>query len=121
MTEDYIPKNLYECLTYMMIFVSPEALDEFKKVEERWCILGHPNSDWGLATRNNWGLWDNGSELSKWFANLGVYHADDKSAIILKALYFKLNDREYDINTDILYYQEYWSKMGHDVKKECGY
>lgn len=40
----------------------------------------------GTAIRNNWGLWNEDSDLHKSFKEgLGLFHADDMSGIILRA------------------------------------
>lgn len=40
----------------------------------------------GMSIRNNWKLWDENSELHKSFKeDLGLFHADDMSSIILRA------------------------------------
>ncbi len=45
----------------------------------------------GMAMRNEWGLWHGKTPLSKWLRAHGVFHGDDQSAVIYKALWRRLN------------------------------
>jgi hypothetical protein len=60
--------------------------------------------------RNNWGLWK-GSRLSEYFNNIGIYHPDDMSGIILDTFWCHLNGKRQRLKERIYYYQEYWKSM----------
>lgn len=121
MNEDHIPETLAECIEFMITFVPPYSLEEFRQCDEEYCELGHPDGNWGQWIRNAWGLWDVDSPLTKWFAERDVYHADDKSAMIMKALYKHLNGDDYDFDADVKMYESYWNNLKVDVKKEMGF
>lgn len=72
----------------------------------------------GMAIRNFYGLWhENG--LTRYFNNqLGVYHADDMSAILLEALWHEINNRFYDPQPTIQRFQKHWEGYGCDMKGE---
>lgn len=70
----------------------------------------------GRDIRNDWKLWDKNSVLYKWFAERGVFHADDMSSIILKRAYCEQKELPFDFDTEVKRYQEYWEKVNNDKK-----
>ena len=64
----------------------------------------------GMAMRNQWGLWQQGSRLATWFREHGITHADDSSACIYKALRCRLTKRPFDIAVEAEHYREWWAK-----------
>lgn len=59
--------------------------------------------------RNNWGLWS-GSRLAKYFNEMGIFHPDDMSGIILTSFHRHLNGKDLQLDQQIKYYQEYWER-----------
>ena len=55
------------------------------------------------------GLWY-GSDLSKYFNNMGIFHADDMSGIILTSLYRKIVGKDRNLDEQVKWYREYWGK-----------
>jgi len=103
-----------------------EAIDDIiKDIGEEGCktfkekngtgIYGFLN---GMQIRNNFHLWSKTSCLSQWFAEQGVYHADDMSACIMKATWCRLNEIKYDMKPDIERFNKHWKSHGIDVKSE---
>lgn len=114
----YIPQNLEECFLELDKILKPKDISNFKNLkEEKDVSLYHH----GLGTwlRNNWYLWG-GSRLSKYFNNLGIYHPDDISSIILVSYYRYLNQQEIKLDEQINYYKDYWAKYEADkeIKKK---
>ncbi len=105
------PTTLDEAVARLESNSSPEDLAKFKA--ERG---GHPGSSChfgsGMAMRNGWGLWEKDQPLTKWFRANDIWHADDMSAIIFKALWFKLNAKKFDIKKEAKYYTKYWKSQG---------
>jgi len=66
--------------------------------------------------RNNWGLW-RGSRLSKYFNEMGVFHPDDMSGIILVSYHRYLTGNEIKLEEQIKYYQDYWKKAKQKKRK----
>ena len=62
-----------------------------------------------MGMRNAWGLWGD-SPLSRYFARLGIYHADDMSSIINEAFSRKVRGMEIKLDELVKYYREYWAK-----------
>lgn len=61
----------------------------------------------GLWMRNQWGLW-RGGPLAKYFRQLGVYHPDDMSGIILTTYYRTLHQQDWQLAQQVQHYQAYW-------------
>ena len=110
----YIPKNLDECFIELKKELSQKELEEFKNKGEDKVIEYHHSL--GMWIRNNWGLWS-GSRLAKYFNEIGVYHPDDMSSIILDSLHRHLNGKDIKIEEQIKYYKDYWEKVKTKEKK----
>ncbi|MBC8754819.1 hypothetical protein H2O64_09065 [Kordia sp. YSTF-M3] len=104
--ESYVPKNLNEALTQIDFQLSDSLKIEIKKKSES-DFIGEVHFGLGLGIRNNWRLWK-GSDLSKYFNDIGIYHPDDMSSIILVSYYRKLIGIEIELEAQVAYYQEYW-------------
>ena len=59
--------------------------------------------------RNNWQLWGM-SRLSFYFNNIGVYHPDDMSGIILTSYQRHLKGEDIKLEEQIKHYQDYWNE-----------
>lgn len=69
----------------------------------------------GMSIRNHYGLWHD-SNLAKWFkTNTGLHHADDMSMIIEYALWYKVNDQEFDYSPMIKKFEEHWADYGYTI------
>nr|MBC8147401.1 hypothetical protein [Bacteroidota bacterium] len=106
MKKGYIPKDLTDCITQL-----DKIMDEASKI---WCrkhseqyFSYKAHHGLGMWIRNNWKLWGS-SRLSKYFNELGIYHPDDMSGIILKSYYRYLNSEEINLDEQIKYYQDFW-------------
>jgi len=112
----YIPKNIEECFTELDKILKPKDIKALKNLNEEKEISNYHH---GLGTylRNNWYLWG-GSRLSKYFNNLGVFHPDDISSIILRSYYRYLNQQEIKLDEQIKYCKDYWAKYEDDEKKK---
>lgn len=102
----YIPKNLEDCFTQINSFWVDSTKVEMKNLTENE-FSGRLHHGFGTWMRNNWRLWG-GSRLSKYFNDLGVYHPDDMSGIILDSYHRYLNSKEVKLEEQIKYYQDYW-------------
>lgn len=97
-----MPKDLVEAVGELLTY---ENLDEFK---------GGDPADYhhtmGGSIRNEWGLWDENSDLHKWFNSIGIYHPDDMSGIILDTTHRILNKKKVDLKDQVesckAYYEE---------------
>lgn len=119
------PKNLEECFKFFDENV--KDIEEFKNSSEREAV-GGCHMFLGRGLRNEWYLWwseellahckkegkpypEEKPELVKYFNDeLGVFHADDMSSIILKSYHRKLNGKPLDLEKQAKYYQDFWKK-----------
>ena len=102
-----LPKDLVEAII---------ALLNFKNVE--FFKIGDPvlyHSGTGQWIRNNWGLWDEDSELSQFFHSIDIHHADDMSAIILTTTHRILNRKPIDLKGQVERYIAYWKQKGEGI------
>lgn len=125
----FIPKNLEEAHQELDRGLSEKAkeilIKDIKELpeEERNIAegaLGHFGI--GLWMRNNWKLWK-GGELAKHFNELGIFHPDDMSGIIIESYRAKLRNVEFPMNETVKSYQLYWKRVQKPdsiVDKETG-
>ncbi len=104
----YIPQNLEECFVELNKVLSKEDIETFKNKKEEEIVDYHFGL--GMWMRNNWGLWK-GSRLAKYFNNMGIFHPDDMSSIILNSFHRHLNNKEIRLEEQVKHCQEYWEKI----------
>jgi hypothetical protein len=102
----YIPKNLEDCFTQINGFWHDTTRLKVKKMtEDEFSTSVH--FGFGMWMRNNWFLWG-GSRLSKYFNDMGIYHPDDMSGIILDSYHRFLNHKELKLEEQVKHYQDFW-------------
>lgn len=101
-----IPKNLDECFTELEVMLGRMAIEDIKSEKESDIYVFHR----GLSTsiKNSWKLWEPNSPLTQYFNQLGVYHADDMSDIIIAAFWRYLNDKPINLEEMVNHYREFW-------------
>ena len=102
------PINLNECLDQLEKIVNK---NEFLKNDT---IIFHHTL--GMSIRNNWELWNETSEIHKWFKSIGIWHADDMSGIIFDSLKRKLMGEDIRLEEQVESYKNHWKRIG--IKKE---
>ena len=65
----------------------------------------------GVWMRNTWGLWTCDTPLYDYFHTMGLFHADDMSAIILNSYSAYLNQTKFDLESEVNSYKEYWDEQ----------
>lgn len=110
---DHNPKTLFEAVD---IIAGNLDSEEIKYIHDNGATSVH---HWfGMAMRNNWGLWQ-GSDLRKHFIKrYGIKHADDMSALILDAVEAQVkgtpwNEGDAEIHADR--YKQHWIDTGCDA------
>jgi len=102
----YIPKDLDDAISELNKNFSDSLKTEIKKMTENdFSSRFHMGT--GMWMRNNWRLWA-GSRLSVYFNELGIYHPDDMSGIILDSYYRTLNEKPIELEKQTEYYKQYW-------------
>jgi len=112
----YIPKNLDDCFKQIDNFWS----DSTKNMVKSWTeneFLTNTHFGFGMWIRNNWYLWG-GSRLSKYFNDMGIFHSDDMSSIILKSYYRYLTGEKIKLKKQIKDCKSYWKSSQKPLKSE---
>ena len=105
------PETLDEAVDQLLSQMSESDKQAYRREDP-----DHPGSRFhfggGMAMRNRWSLWDHDTPLSQWFLSHGIFHGDDRSAVIFKALYCRLTDTPFDIAKEAAFYEAFWAKSG---------
>jgi hypothetical protein len=110
------PRNLDECVAALDFILSDEDKEEMEDWgEERFTASLHHNL--GRWLRNDWGLWDEKSELHKWFKAIGIWHADDMSGIILTTYYRETHSLPVKLIEQVDGYVKYWKDQAEGKPK----
>lgn len=76
----------------------------------------HPGSRFhftgGMAMRNDLGLWRNDTPLTQWMGRHGIWHADDRSAAIFKAMWCRLHGIVFDVAAEAERNRVFWADSG---------
>jgi hypothetical protein len=105
------PKDLEEALHVIISSLNEENRKCFKDAEEKNNILHIGSFFTGMNFRNSWGLWGK-NDMTKYFNDIGVTHADDMSSIIFTSVHRRLNDKPIALQDQIKFYQDYWKNNG---------
>lgn len=88
-----------------------EGVDAWSKLDEEEA-LSSSHFNLGMSIRNLWGLWQEDSDLHKYFKEkYGIWHADDMSGIILTSFHRELNHKEWNVKKQVDFYKKYWKHM----------
>ena len=88
---------------------SQNDLNEFKKCPED--KLSRYHHGLGRYLRNTLGLWNEKSDIKKYFNDeLGILHPDDMSGIILVSFHRHINDKPLELEKQAQFYKDYWKK-----------
>ena len=69
----------------------------------------------GTAMRNAWGLWHGKTALSKWLRSKRIWHGDDASCTIYRALWRRLHGLPIDdawLAEQAASYEKFWRQSG---------
>ncbi len=104
--EIYIPTDLEDAFVELKKMLSLNMLNEMKNSSEDKMVKYQFSL--GMWMRNNWRLWGE-SRLSEYFNEMGVFHPDDMSGVILTSFWRHLNNKPILLNEQIDYYQDFWN------------
>lgn len=102
--KNYIPKSLEEAVSQLDVLFSDSTKNKINDMTEDE-FLANSHFTTGRWMRNKWGLWS-GKKLGEYFNNLGIYHPDDMSGIILTTYYRHLHNQDLKVEEQIEYYME---------------
>lgn len=111
----YIPMNLEDCFKQIDSFLDDSTKLKIKQWTEDE-FMGNAHMGFGMWMRNNWGLWK-GSRLSNYFNEMGVFHPDDMSGIILATYHRYLLGKPLNVQQQTELYQLWW-KVGMIPSKD---
>ena len=97
------PKNLNEAIILLdKAYTIKEKKEIFDMTESEYITKSQFST--GLWIRYNWGL-SQGTKLSRHFNDLGIYHPNDMTAIIVHSYYGHLHNQDFELDKQIKYYQ----------------
>ena len=111
------PTTLEDCFWLLESNCDPKELEKAQSLSEDK-FVGMSHHGMGMWIRNNWGLWSGDSGISKFFRDLGIYHADDMSGIILTSFHRHLLKKPLEIDKQVEHYLDFWKKQGVDLKAD---
>jgi len=111
----------YPCTLDSIILVFFHTWDdsttyEFKNFPDS--ILANLNHETGMWLRNSYGLWSR-TCLVEYFWELGIFHPDDISAIVLTCYHRFLNGKELKVDEQVEMFKSFWkNEMDIEYKLE---
>ena len=113
-----IPEDLEGCLDRLADRPDRNGRERFKSWPEE-DVVGRTHFGLGLWMRNNWGLWSD-SPLARHFNQMGIFHADDMSAIIMLSHYRRLNGKDIGLAEQVAFYENWWKgRQGGPSFADC--
>ena len=104
------PNTLEEAMECFQELLSTEEQIDFIRMSEE--DVGRLHMGFGMWLRNNWGLWDEKSEMCQHMKSLGFMHADDMSHSLMREFWARMNNLPSKLQEEIEYYKNYWTKQG---------
>lgn len=102
------PNTLEEAMEcFKELLTAQEQVDFTRLAEDEIGMLHHGFGRW---IRNNWGLWDEKSDMCQHMKSIGFIHADDMSHSLLREFWARMNGLSSKLAEEIKYYKEYWEK-----------
>jgi len=103
------PKTIDNAISFFEKEWAETQLQDFKNESESDAVTKLHMSI-GMWIRNNWIRTENDS-LKKQFNELGIFHPDDMSSIILTSLHRKLKNIPIDLKGQAQHYIDYWKPI----------
>ena len=105
----YIPISIEDAIAELKKSLPTDDLAKLRLAPEEDMALYHH----GLGTwiRNNWGLWK-GSRLQRYFYELGIYHPDDMSGIVLTSFKRHLDGKPMRVSAQVRETRSLWARGG---------
>lgn len=101
-----IPSTLDEAVDQILAGMTQEEKDAYAREPSTYHHGG------GTAMRNDWGLWFGDTPISAYLRAHRVFHGDDQSSVIFKAVWNRLNGFSTDLAAEAAYYEAYWKGCG---------
>lgn len=116
-----LPDTIEEAIEMLKTFFVKSIPQIEKMTEKEFVNSSHFNA--GMFIRNSWQLWwHEGHEYKDWnktipnlnkqFNDIGIYHADDMSAILMTSMYRSLHKKDLELEEQTKVYFEHWKNYG---------
>lgn len=118
-----IPSNLDDAISIIKRSTPDEELESIKAMtENKFSSLAH--FGFGMGIRNKWHLWwsidlaeqyrdknypQTKPAIVEFFNNLGIYHADDMSGIIVTTFYRDIAGIDINLDEQVQRYIDFWA------------
>ena len=112
--EVYIPENLDDCFRELDKHLKPEDIEKIRAGE---ITPADMHFGLGMGLRNGWRLWG-GSRLAKYFNQIGIFHPDDMSGIILESYMRYLKKEPIKLDEQVAYCKKYWEESEKGRKEQ---
>jgi uncharacterized protein DUF6794 len=115
MKNEKIPENLDQAIEFLEVL--SKEMTEMKDMSEDE-FGGTTHHGFGTNIRNSWKLWwqkswnEEKPKIVQYFNDLGIYHADDMSGIIMTSFHRKQADKEVNLPGQIEKYKKHWKEQG---------
>ena len=108
--------DLESCINWVMVLHEDQSefIELLKHSEDSFILSTHNN--FGRWLRNTLELWYDGPPV-KYFNDLGIYHADDMSCLIMSSLYRKYHNKELDVAGEVKKFRNYWDKTNPKINQ----
>jgi hypothetical protein len=106
-----VPDTLTEAVELILHSTPPKDLTAFAH-EDGDCPGSSFHFSGGMAMRNDWGLWHGTSGVSRYLRENRIFHGDDQSATIFKAVWCRLNGVKLDLPAEARKFEEHWNRQG---------
>lgn len=128
MEVDYVPQTLEEAHLYLDKFLQDKKVFRNSAEEDATAGSHHTLGRW---IRNKWWFWWNKETLRecahnnpdyprempvlvKYFKDLGVFHPDDMSGLVILSYHRKLNGRPFDLDTEVQKIKAFYKEGGDE-------
>ncbi len=116
----YTPSDLQEAIEFL-INENIESIEDLKAMSESDFTTMYHNTI-GRTLRNEWKLWSRSivdkPVLVKYFNELGIYHADDMSGIILTSMHRSLRHIDIDLDKQVEEYKQFYIDLENNSKED---
>lgn len=110
------PMSLDEGISYFITKWSDKEKEQFRN-EQEYLAVSHLHLTVGMFIRNFWIRHGRGNEaLRNEFKEIGIFHPDDISSIILRSLHRKLNNIPIDLGNQTKPYIQYWNEIANEER-----
>ncbi len=125
MSKPRIPSTLDEAVDQIVASMSAAERVAYAKTDSEFPGQGGFGS--GMNMRNGWGLWHHETPISKWLLARRIFHGDDASLVIFRAVWRRLHKLPIGdawMAEQAAYYETFWREtagLSWDMQPIPGY